>query len=339
MSVPQQTDETDASDGSGEDGDAEQSGKALPDPLKKRDNPTTRILYRKWCRLNAQNEHWMLCIVGEEGSGKSFTALKIALMVDPDFGAENVFFRPVEILQQLRDDEYKPGDVFVLDEAGVGLGKRSWQEKGQRKLNQALQLVRDHNIGIIFTLPRLGELDSQAKGRLQNVFEIVKKEDGEFVQGPWWTSSVDRMDMSSGGKGVWWEKPTVQGRQIGAVSFSPPPQEIVDEYVPEKREFQKEFYDETIDEQTEDEEEEQKSIADYVQQLKEEGGVAPYLSWHGGHNKWNISKGKLREAFDLSVRDSKRMKDRLVEDPKIDIQEAGEKRSNSHAHGSEGDKQ
>jgi len=220
-----------------------------PEKLRKPgDNATLRILREKWQRLNVNNEHWMLCIVGEEGSGKSYTALKIGSLVDPNFSADKVFFHPANMLERLKNGEYQSGDVWVLDEAGVGLGNRTWHDKGQVKLNQALQLVRKHNIGFIFTLPRLSELDKQAKGRLQNAYELVNKQDGEYVQGPWWQSSVDRMGMQHSSNEIWWSKPEIGGHEVAAVSFSPPGDEITEPYEQTKDEFLDEFYDETIDE-------------------------------------------------------------------------------------------
>lgn len=217
-----------------------------PEHLQRPQNETAAILKKKWKRLNVQNEHWMCVIVGEEGSGKSYTAIKIGEMIDENFGAENVYFHPADVLEDLRDENFQSGDVWVLDEAGVGLGNRTWQDSGQKKLNQALQLVRSHNVGFIFTLPRLDELDKQARGRLQNALEIVNKEDGEYVQGPWYKSNVDRMGMSRSSDSVWWSKPVVRGSEVGAVSFTPPSEDVVEPYEARKQEFQAEFYDETI---------------------------------------------------------------------------------------------
>jgi len=222
--------------------------KSPPEAIDPPKNETQSLLLKKWKRLNIQNEHWMCVIVGEEGKGKSYTAIKIGELIDPNFTHENVYFQPADLLEDLKNENYESGDVWVLDEAGVGMGNRTWQDSGQKKLNQALQLVRSHNVGFIFTLPRLEELDKQATGRLQNAVEIVKKKDGDYVQGPWYKSSVARRGRSRRSDSVWWSKPVIQGKQIGAVSFSPPSEEIIEPYEEVKQEFQEEFYDETISE-------------------------------------------------------------------------------------------
>jgi hypothetical protein len=167
--------------------------------------------------------------------------------MDDSFSADKVYFNPSNVLENLRDEEYSAGDVWVLDEAGAGIGRRSWQDSGQKKLNQALQLIRSHNVGFIFTLPRLSELDSQTQGRLQTAIEIVNKsEDRGYVQGPWYDANIERMDISTSSTDIWWKKPEISGREVGAVSFSPPSEQIVHEYEETKTEFQQAFYDEAI---------------------------------------------------------------------------------------------
>jgi len=256
----------------------------------------------------------MCVIVGEEGKCKSYTAIKIGELIDPDFSEENVFFHPADLLEKLKDEEYSAGDVWVLDEAGVGMGNRTWQDSGQKKLNQALQLVRSHNVGFIFTLPRLEELDKQATGRLQNAVEIVKKKDGEYVQGPWYKSNVDRMGMSRRSDSVWWSKPVIQGKQVGAVSFSPPSEEIVEPYEEVKEEFQEEFYDETIaelrgEDPDADDEAEQKPTApaEIAQEIIAEG-PREYVREINNGTQVIVDADLIAIDYDIGSRKAKKVK-------------------------------
>jgi hypothetical protein len=298
----------------------------LPDALRRQDNEAIMLLRQKWKRLNVRNEHWMCCIVGEEGMGKSWTGIKIGSMIDPNFGADNVFFHPAEALERLRDGDFSAGDVWVLDEAGVGLGNRTWHDSGQVKLNQALQLIRSHNIGFIFTLPTLNELDKQAKNRLQNVYEVREKRDGSFIRGRWFTSEVDRMGFNSRRRDVWWDYEVVNGKEVQSVAFTPPPQEIVEPYEEKKEAFQREFYDETIAElRGEDapETDEQQTIPELAAEIAEQG-IADYLGWHGGHNKPKLSREALAEKHNLSIRKSKRVKELLLQEHAVDVEKAWE---------------
>lgn len=212
----------------------------------RKDSAGAKLMGRKWRRLNTDNEHWMCVIVGEEGMGKSYSAIKIGETIDPGFTADNIFFHPADLLEKLQEGDYAAGDVWVLDEAGVGVGNRTWQDSGQKKLNQALQLVRSHNVGFIFTLPRLTELDKQARGRLQTAIEIKQKQDGEFVRGKWWSSEVDRMGFAN--NDTWWSEPTIDGKEIKSVKITPPSDDVIEPYEEVKQGFQEEFYEETISE-------------------------------------------------------------------------------------------
>lgn len=285
-----------------------------PPKLRATNNATLRLVRRKWERLNIHNEHWMCCIVGEEGMGKSYTALKIGSLIDPNFDDENVFFRPADMLERLRDEEYESGEVWVLDEAGVGLGNRTWHDTGQKKLNQALQLVRSHNIGFIFTLPRLGELDKQAKGRLQNALEIVNKNDGKYVQGPWWRSNVDRMDMQGHRNSTWWTKPQINGKEIGAVAFSPPSETVIEPYEEVKSEFQQNHYDETIKElrgQSENGDEPQ-SASEIVDDIVDTGDVDEYLREINNGAQLVLDTDLIAMKYEIGNPTAKRVKKGLL---------------------------
>jgi len=290
------------------------------------DHPTRSILYRRWERLNRRDEHWMCGVVGEEGSGKSYTALKIAKMIDPEFDAKQVVFDPADLLERLENDEYQRGDVFVLDEAGVGLGNRTWYNEDQIQINQALQLIRDHNIAVLFTLPKLGELDSQTKGRLQDVVEMLDKEDGEHVECNWWTLDVDRLDMSSGRDGVWMAKPTWEGKRVTEVRFTPPEYAFLDDYEEKKDQFQEKVYREARGEDAEsDDDKDDNGPLAVVDELVTDG-VEDVLTWHGGHNKPILSRDKIRVHYDLSHTDAKVVKNEVADHPEVDIEAAWDSR-------------
>jgi hypothetical protein len=210
------------------------------------DQPGSALFRQVWRRINVKNEHWMHCIVGREGSGKSLTSLKMAGLLDDTFSADNVVFKPAEFLRMLRDGAYERGDIYVIDEAGVGLGNRTWQESGQKKLNQALQLIRNHNIGVIFTLPRLGELDSQTQGRLHSYYEISGKEPDEYVIGRWRWLDPDRVDITGE---IYRKKPRYDGKIIDSLKVTPPTDdELIEAYKERKEGFQEGVYDGAIDE-------------------------------------------------------------------------------------------
>jgi len=59
------------------------------------------LRHEVWNRINRRNQHYMAALVGPEGSGKSWTALKIAEVIDPTFDADRVMFDPHTFMEQL----------------------------------------------------------------------------------------------------------------------------------------------------------------------------------------------------------------------------------------------
>lgn len=279
----------------------------MPEAIK--DRP---ILRKKiWEPINERNEHYVGGIVGREGSAKSHTALGIAEKVDPTFSADQVFFEPKDFMEHLRDTpkEDLQGKVYVGDEAGVGMGNRTWYEKDQVLLNQALQTVRDDNIALLVTLPRLEELDVQTEGRLKGFFEMTEKDTERMVV----TARYKMVDPSRGGQDKIYKKYVRVKRngmrvRLEEVQFSPPSQELIEEYEPKKAQFKQELYEQVIEESSGEESQEDKT-----ERLKEIANVVidneeKYLSKHGGNGTMYLDKDLIKMEHDLSRRDAQKVK-------------------------------
>lgn len=282
-----------------------------PENLQKpNENHTAWVMRRIWDRINRRNEHFMGCIVGREGSGKSHTALKIAHTIDPSFTADRVIFNIQDLLAILRDGDHEPGNFYLLDEAGVQLGNRTWHDRGQILANQALQLIRKHNLGLLFTIPVLGDLDSQTQGRLQAYYELTEKEDGEYVRGRWLWIDPDRTDKT----GTRYDKYPRRRRngqtvRITSMAFTPPPKDIVEPYEEQKDEFLDAFYDKTIGELSEEEEpEEESQTLEEVAEKIVNGGLQEVVDTHGTTGEPYINKDLIRHNYGLSHSDARTVK-------------------------------
>jgi ABC-type dipeptide/oligopeptide/nickel transport system ATPase component len=257
-------------------------------------------------------------IVGREGSGKSYTALKIANCVDESFNADRVIFDVMELLKVLRDGDHSPGDFYVLDEAGVSLGRRTWQDRAQVLANQALQLIRSHNLGLIFTLPRMSELDSQTEGRLQAVLEITEKRPEEYVKLKWKFVDPDRID-SSGNVLKKYPRRKQDGfeKRITRNTFAPPEDtDLIETYESRKGEFQDKVYAETI-EALEDVDEEAEDDSLSVQEVADDiadGGLGEVVSEHGNTGEPYINHQLIRAQYDMSHDDAKAVKSILEQE-------------------------
>jgi len=287
------------------------SDRTPPEPLRQLDEHdySARIVRQKiWKRMNVDNEHFMGAVVGREGSGKSHSALKLARTVDPDFTADDVFFDPQDLLEAFDSDDYGKGNVIILDEAGVGLGNRSWYDKEQILLNQTLQTVRDDNMGVLFTLPRLEELDSQTIGRLHAFVEMLET----YPDEGWALSKWKNISLSRDGRGDDWKKYTKLRaggvkKRITRFAIPAPPSELVANYEEQKEAFKAELYEEAISAYDDDEPDEQPEPDEVAEEILD-GDLDDYLSEHGGNGRTYVDHELIRSDFDLTHRDAKAVK-------------------------------
>lgn len=279
-----------------------------PDDLQANTIEARIVKQKIWDQLWKENEHFMAAVVGREGSGKSITAIRIAEAADPTFTAERVMFEPKKLLEQLRDwkeTSDTKGKIVIADEAGVGLGVRTWYDKSQIMFNQVLQIIRDENMGIIFTLPRLNELDSQTRGRLHAVMEMTDKDPGNWARLKWfnWDPSRDERDK------IYRKYPKLRvdghQRQIKRLRFGPPSDDLIAAYERRKEAFQREFYEETIQEMEDEEDgDDGMSPKDIAEDVIDEH-LADVVSKHGQTKRPYVDKDMVRALYDLSHSDAK----------------------------------
>ena len=282
-----------------------------PKPLRQL-KPTQylgRIVKQKmWRRMNVENQHFMAAIVGREGTGKSHSALTLSRLVDPSFTAEDVYFDAQDLLKAFDSDEYGRGDMIVLDEAGVGLGNRSWYDKEQILLNQTLQTVRDDNMGVIFTLPRLEELDSQTIGRLHAFVEMMNV----YPEEGWAETKWKNINLTRDGRSKEFKKYTrlnVNGMQkrVTRCAIAPPPEDLVDAYEARKEAFKAELYEEAIGAYDDDEDDDEPTPSDVADEIVA-SDVSEYVSEHGGNGRQYVDQELIRADYGLSHRDAKAAK-------------------------------
>lgn len=287
-----------------------------PPPGLTQDHPTATLLRHEiWDRLHSDNEHYIAGVFGREGKGKSGTALSIAELVDYRMCAEQVMFDPGKLLQRIdywKEEGTTQGRMIVVDEAGVGLGNRSWYEKDQILFAQVLQLIRSENMGILFTVPRGTEMDSQVRGgRLHSQLLVNKKNEGEYVELEYERVRVSRRIDSDN---VWTPKPEMKienvERTVEGIKIPPPSDWLWKNYQKRKNEFQSEQYQDAAEEMTEDQEEQVNKIKQIANDI-EDGKLPLVVSEDGRSGDPYIDKDLIRAEFDTSQADSNAVKSLL----------------------------
>jgi len=60
-------------------------------------------------RIHRQNKNWLAIVCGETGGGKSYSALTIAEVIDPEFSIDRVVFSAEEFMALLNSGDCTPG--------------------------------------------------------------------------------------------------------------------------------------------------------------------------------------------------------------------------------------
>ena len=120
-----------------------------------------------------ENKNFMAIISGATGSGKSWSALSIGQLLDPEFDVSRVIFRGTDLLKLINSGKLKKGSVIVWDEAGVDLSNRSWQSATNKLLNFLLQTFRHKNIILLFTTPYSDFVDKLTRRLFHAEFKTI----------------------------------------------------------------------------------------------------------------------------------------------------------------------
>jgi ABC-type dipeptide/oligopeptide/nickel transport system ATPase component len=102
------------------------------------------------------NQNWIGAVCGETGSGKSYTALRIGEMVDPNFGADSVVFSVKEFIDTF--ESRPPGSLVVFDEGQEWSSRRSMSKKNV-ELTDIMAMLRFTRVNVLFTVPNIRMVD------------------------------------------------------------------------------------------------------------------------------------------------------------------------------------
>lgn len=200
-----------------------------------------------WRRLYYSNQNFMAVFSGGTGSGKSFSALRLAHEIDratdwsPRFDLSKCVFLPSDFLDLVRR-KLPRGSFIVWDEMGVEANARKWYSLKNMLISYVTQTFRYKNYGVLYTVPSLSFVDKQIRLLFHAYIEmkgvnINKKRAHGFWK--WF-------DFSPHSGKVYPKIPRyfLNGKKyiVGKISFELPPKEMVEEYELKKREMLEKWY-------------------------------------------------------------------------------------------------
>jgi len=130
-------------------------------------------------RVMKRNKNFIMLFVGATGSGKSYSALRLAEMLDPTFTIDRVKFKAKDFMDCINDlvkrseagEEIK-GRVILWDEFGVEHNAREFMTISNRVINYFFQTSRHLNLIVIMTVPLLSFIDSATRKLMHSVAEM-----------------------------------------------------------------------------------------------------------------------------------------------------------------------
>ena len=185
-------------------------------------------------RLIANNRNWLAIICGPTGTGKSWTSLKIAQMVDPTFNAHRIVFSTEEFLDVFRTCH--AGEVIIFEESEE-LNSRRAMKEANVQMGVILSMIRFTQVSVLFNLPSIAMIDINAR-RLMHTYLYTVEFDRTHAP-PWMRDKSGvhwyqvrntRLPSKSSDDQLKFINPVVNGVKVKKVWFSAPSPDLLAEY-------------------------------------------------------------------------------------------------------------
>lgn len=190
-----------------------------------------QLVYDLFQTRLSENRNLVLLFTGQVGGGKSWGSLSVADYLTPSmkmgFSLEGLVFDIPSFIKHVRQGT--PGDVIILDEAGVAAGSRDSLTKASKSLGKVIQSIRYLQYCTIFSVPNVNFLDRQ----IRLMVDLVFQHDENMKQGEFW---VMIPKLTDDGKEVEYVRMKKGNNVIGSVFFPSPRPALVQDYEKKRRE-------------------------------------------------------------------------------------------------------
>ena len=137
------------------------------------DSAKNSVWLLQWIRNRIKkNRNLIALFIGDTGSGKSLSSIRLAERVDPNFNVDRIVFTVQDFLA-LVNSGLPPGSVIVFDDAGLGINARLWQEMSARVFGMLTQGFRYKQILTFITVPDETFIERQSRRLVHIRFEAT----------------------------------------------------------------------------------------------------------------------------------------------------------------------
>ena len=136
-------------------------------------NTDNSVWLLQWFKHRIQkNRNVIALFIGDTGSGKSLSSIRLAERVDPSFNVDRIVFTVQEFVS-LVNSGLSPGSVIVFDDAGLGINARLWQDMNARVFGMLTQGFRYKQIITFITVPDESFIERQSRKLVHIRFEAT----------------------------------------------------------------------------------------------------------------------------------------------------------------------
>lgn len=112
---------------------------------------------------------------GATGSGKSWTDLSIAYMIDPEFEPRQIVFEFEDFMEVLEADWFnkKKWKIIIFEEVQTSFSNRKWQQEDNQLFNEVISTFRHLNVILLINSVYSDFLDSQSMKMIHVNFDVI----------------------------------------------------------------------------------------------------------------------------------------------------------------------
>jgi len=184
--------------------------------------------------LLEQNRNWQVLICGPPGTGKTYTGIRIAEMLDRNFTADKIVFDTLDLIETL--ESCKAREFIIYDEAEAFSSRQS-QRSENIVLSKIIAMMRFTQMNIIYCLPHMKMIDINARRVILNYLHTIpfnrrrcplwmRNKSGVF----WYDIRMPRIPMPGNDMEPSFTYPWVKGEQVSKVWFLKADPTILEEY-------------------------------------------------------------------------------------------------------------
>ncbi len=121
-----------------------------------------KILPNSWCRwtvnrVRTQNNSTNIRLIGDTGTGKSWSALSIAeimaRLLNKEITEKNIYFSISDVIRRIAKDPPRPGEIFFIDEQQVDSSATDYNTLRGKAYTTFFSTIRSKRYIIISTMP------------------------------------------------------------------------------------------------------------------------------------------------------------------------------------------